>query len=351
MKIAIHTLGCKVNQYESEAIKGRFLEADGEIVGEEEYADVYIINTCTVTSLADRKSRQYIRRMKKKNPDSIVVVTGCYAQVNAKEVAEIQGVNLIVGNNKKSEIVELVREHMKNKSTFDEDSMKFPIEFYVMPTAEIRDFEEWGSTIFMENRTRAYVKIQEGCNRYCSYCIIPYARGGLRSRREEDILKECKELLNRGFSELVLTGINTALYENLESLLDKLNSIEGNFRIRLSSLEPTVINKDYIKRIFRFDKLCHHLHLSLQSGSDRILKSMNRRYTAEDYLEIAEVLKDFDPLYGITTDIIIGFPGEDENDFDDTMNIVKNVGFCRVHPFKYYQRKGTLAADMSDQVR
>ena len=162
MKIAIHTLGCKVNQYESEAIKGRFLKADGEIVGEEEYADVYIINTCTVTSLADRKSRQYIRRMKKKNPDSIVVVTGCYAQVNAKEVAEIQGVNLIVGNNKKSEIVELVREHMKNKSTFDEDSMKFPIEFYVMPTAEIRDFEEWGSTIFMENRTRAYVKIQEG---------------------------------------------------------------------------------------------------------------------------------------------------------------------------------------------
>ena len=351
MKIAIHTLGCKVNQYESEAIKGRFLKADGEIVGEEEYADVYIINTCTVTSLADRKSRQYIRRMKKKNPDSIVVVTGCYAQVNAKEVAEIQGVNLIVGNNKKSEIVELVREHMKNKSTFDEDSMKFPIEFYVMPTAEIRDFEEWGSTIFMENRTRAYVKIQEGCNRYCSYCIIPYARGGLRSRREEDILKECKELLNRGFSELVLTGINTALYENLESLLDKLNSIEGNFRIRLSSLEPTVINKDYIKRIFRFDKLCHHLHLSLQSGSDRILKSMNRRYTAEDYLEIAEVLKDFDPLYGITTDIIIGFPGEDENDFDDTMNMVKNVGFCRVHPFKYSQRKGTLAADMSDQVR
>ena len=300
MKIAIHTLGCKVNQYESEAIKGRFLKADGEIVGEEEYADVYIINTCTVTSLADRKSRQYIRRMKKKNPDSIVVVTGCYAQVNAKEVAEIQGVNLIVGNNKKSEIVELVREHMKNKSTFDEDSMKFPIEFYVMPTAEIRDFEEWGSTIFMENRTRAYVKIQEGCNRYCSYCIIPYARGGLRSRREEDILKECK---------------------------------------------------DYIKRIFRFDKLCHHLHLSLQSGSDRILKSMNRRYTAEDYLEIAEVLKDFDPLYGITTDIIIGFPGEDENDFDDTMNMVKNVGFCRVHPFKYSQRKGTLAADMSDQVR
>lgn len=351
MKIAIHTLGCKVNQYESEAIKGRFLKADGEIVGEEEYADVYIINTCTVTSLADRKSRQYIRRMKKKNPNSIVVVTGCYAQVNAKEVAEIQGVNLIVGNNKKSEIVELVREHMKNKSTFDEDSMKFPIEFYVMPTAEIRDFEEWGSTIFMENRTRAYVKIQEGCNRYCSYCIIPYARGGLRSRREEDILKECKELLDRGFSELVLTGINTALYENLESLLDKLNSIEGNFRIRLSSLEPTVINKDYIKRIFRFDKLCHHLHLSLQSGSDRILKSMNRRYTAEDYLEIAEVLKDFDPLYGITTDIIIGFPGEDENDFDDTMNMVKNVGFCRVHPFKYSQRKGTLAADMSDQVR
>ena len=244
-----------------------------------------------------------------------------------------------------------MREHMKNKSTFDEDSMKFPIEFYVMPTAEIRDFEEWGSTIFMENRTRAYVKIQEGCNRYCSYCIIPYARGGLRSRREEDILKECKELLDRGFSELVLTGINTALYENLESLLDKLNSIEGNFRIRLSSLEPTVINKDYIKRIFRFDKLCHHLHLSLQSGSDRILKSMNRRYTAEDYLEIAEVLKDFDPLYGITTDIIIGFPGEDENDFDDTMNMVKNVGFCRVHPFKYSQRKGTLAADMSDQVR
>lgn len=341
-KVAFHTLGCKVNQYETEAIKSIFASKGWLLVEESDTADAYVINTCTVTGLADRKSRQYIRKMKKKNPDAVVVVTGCYAQVSKEEVMAIEGVNLVVGNNKKNEIVPMVERYISENKT--------SVISCVIDTDKIDEFEEWGSVAVSENRKRAYVKIQEGCNRYCTYCIIPYARGKLRSRKEEDILNECKYLVSRGFKELILTGINTALYEDLESLLSKLDSMDGEFRIRLSSLEPTVINDEYVKKILKFQRLCHHLHLSVQSGSDRVLKNMNRRYDMEEYKKIVNTLRKFDYLYGITTDVIVGFPMESDEDFRETMENVKDIGFCRIHAFKYSIRKGTPAAEMKNQI-
>lgn len=342
MRVAFHTLGCKVNQYESEALKGQFAKLGWDIVNENDIAEAYIINTCTVTSLADKKSRQYIRRMKKNNPESVVVVTGCYAQVSQDEVEKIEGVNIIVGNNNKNNIPKMVVDYIyeKNKN----------IVSLITPTKDIVDFEEWGSTTFAEDKTRAFIKIQEGCNRYCSYCIIPYARGGLRSRRVEDILKEANDLLKKGFKELVLTGINTALYDDLENLIENINNIDGDFRIRLSSLEPTVINKEYVKKILRFEKLCHHLHLSIQSANDKVLKAMNRRYSVDEYKEIVNILREFDEVYGITTDIIVGFPSENEEDFENSLDNIKDIGFCRIHSFKYSKREGTPAANMEEQV-
>ncbi|MEG0662558.1 MAG: tRNA (N(6)-L-threonylcarbamoyladenosine(37)-C(2))-methylthiotransferase MtaB, partial [Anaerovoracaceae bacterium] len=339
MKIAFHTLGCKVNQYETEAMKEQFTKRGHQLVGEDEFSDVYIINTCTVTGLADRKSRQYIRRMKKLNPDSIVAVTGCYVQVNPEEVASIQGVNLIAGTNEKHKLIEYI-EH------YHGDALCTHLNAY----EELTTYEETGIITSMESRTRAYVKIQEGCDRFCAYCIIPYARGPVRSREKEEILKEVEALLEKGFKEIILTGINTALYPDLLGLLSAIEQLSGEFRIRLSSLEPTVVNKDYVKKLFAFPRLCHHLHLSLQSGSDRILEKMKRRYDREAYMEIVETLRAFDPHYGITTDIIVGFPGETEGDFEDSLDIVRRAEFCKVHGFKYSKRSGTPAADFPDQI-
>lgn len=343
MKIAFHTLGCKVNQYETEAMKEQFTAAGYDIVEEDDFADAYVINTCTVTNLADRKSRQYIRKMKRVNPKALIAVTGCYAQVSPDEVKDIEGVDIVAGTNEKQNLLAYLESFHP-----EEDQVQ----------CHIRDYEQLDTYISsgiitsMESRTRAYIKIQEGCNRFCSYCIIPFARGKVRSRSLEEILEEASGLIAQGFKELILTGINTALYgqdlgdDGIEPLIKKLNAIPGDFRIRLSSLEPTVINAEYVQRLLQYEKLCPHLHLSIQSGADHVLGLMNRHYDREAYLDIVKVLKDFDPLYGITTDIIAGFPEETEEDFADSLRIIDQVGFCKVHAFKYSPRKGTKAAEM-----
>ena len=353
MKAAFHTLGCKVNQYETEGMIEQFRAKGFEIVSEDEFADVYVINTCSVTNLADRKSRQYIRRMKKVNPDSLVAVTGCYAQIDSEKIFNLPEVDIVIGMNEKHKIIDYVMEGRK--------------ECHVLSYEELKPYVETGKIVSMETRTRAYIKVQEGCNRFCSYCIIPYARGPVRSRRPEAVLEEAKGLIDAGFKELILTGINTALYgreegftferapgeeelEGIEILIKRISELDGDFRIRLSSLEPTVINADYVKRLFKYDKLCHHLHLSIQSGSDKVISSMNRQYSREEYMEIVKALKEFDPGYGITTDIIVGFPGESEEDFKDSLDICERAKFCKVHVFQYSKRPGTKACELDGHL-
>ncbi len=355
MKTAFHTLGCKVNHYETEAIREAFVSRGAETVGEDEFADVYIINTCTVTNIADRKSRQYIRRVKRINPDALIVVTGCYAQVEPDEVASMPEVDIVVGNGNKSKICDLVYKKLEVSGRIT------AADIVVNPRAALTEYEDMGLVESGEpGKTRAYIKIQEGCDRFCAYCLIPYARGPVRSRPPQDILREAAMLLDAGHRELVLTGINTALYGTEEgsectlagllAMFDELECPDGDFRIRLSSLEPTVVDKNDVEKIIRFRRLCHHLHLSVQNGSDKILKSMNRHYTGEEYLDIVRAIREFDPLYGITTDIIVGFPGETESDFDDTLDIVGKSEFGKVHVFRYSPRRGTAGASLPDAV-
>ena len=354
MKVAFHTLGCKVNQYETEAIKEAFVSRGADIVSEEEVADVYIVNTCTVTNMADRKSRQYIRRMKSRCPDALMVVTGCYAQVSEEELQKMPEVDMVIGNSLKSEIADRVYEANHQSKVLGYD--------------ELTHYEDMGIVTSDESSMcRAYIKIEEGCNRFCSYCKIPYARGRVRSRRPEDVVEEAKALIEKGYKEIILTGINTALYgtepefdferkadeeglSGLETIIKRIDALDGDFRIRLSSLEPTVVKVKDVKSLLGYDKLCHHLHLSVQSGSDKILKAMNRHYTKEDYLSIVKTLRDFDPLYGITTDIIVGFPGEEYKDFEDSLDVVKRAEFARVHAFRYSPREGTSGAKIKDGI-
>ena len=359
LKVAFHTLGCKVNQYETEAMKEQFRAAGCTVVGEEDTADVYVINTCTVTNLADRKSRQYIRRMKKKCPEAVIAVTGCYAQVKPEEVSALEEADIVAGTGEKNNILSYVQQFMEERQR----------QTHIKSYDELTGYDDKGVITSMESRTRAYIKIQEGCDRFCSYCLIPFARGHVRSRNPEEIAEEAETLIRQGFKEIILTGINTALYgaeENfsyplkpdeeaagmrgIEIIIKRINDLEGDFRIRLSSLEPTVINAAYVRELMKYDKLCHHLHLSVQSGSNHVLKLMNRRYDRSEYLEIVKVLREFDPLYGITTDIICGFPGETDKDFEDSLDIIEQVKFCKVHAFRYSKRRGTAAALMEGQV-
>lgn len=355
MKVAFHTLGCKVNQYETEAMAGRFREEGYEVVDEKEFADVYIINTCTVTAVADKKSRQYIRRMKKVNPDSVVAVTGCYAQISPDEVSSVEGVDIVTGTNEKMHLPEYVEDFLGNHVK----------QLHIKGYEELDSYEDIGNVISTENRTRAYIKIQEGCNRFCSYCVIPYARGKVRSRELTDIISEARQLISAGYKEIVLTGINTALYDmhdmqnaeqhekevyGVEKVIAALNDIDGDFRIRLSSLEPAVVNAEYVKRLLKYPKLCRHLHLSAQSGSDNVLRGMNRPYNREQYMDIVKVLRDFDPCYGISTDIIVGFPGEKETDFEESCSLAAECEFCKTHIFKYSKRPFTKAAEMKEHV-
>lgn len=345
--VSTFTLGCKVNQYETQALKEKFVNAGYEIVGEGDFADIYMINTCTVTGVSDKKSRQYIRRVKKINPNGIVAVIGCYAQVSPDEAAAIPGVNIVAGTNEKNNLVQFVEEYTKNLVSIT----------HILPTDKLNKYEGTGVIKAMESRTRAYIKVQEGCNRFCSYCIIPYARGNVRSRPTEEILEEAESLLSEGFKEIVLTGINTALYgadlkdsNGIVDIIEKLNKLNYDFRIRIGSLEPTVIDKDYAVNLLKFDKLCHHFHLSLQSGSNKILGAMNRNYTASDFISIVDNLRSVNKHFGITTDIIVGFPGETKIDFMDSLKITETANFLKVHVFKYSKRQGTKAADMKSQV-
>ncbi|MCT4605284.1 MAG: tRNA (N(6)-L-threonylcarbamoyladenosine(37)-C(2))-methylthiotransferase MtaB [Marinisporobacter sp.] len=344
-KVAFYTLGCKVNQYETEAMGEMFEKKGYEIVDSTELADVYVINTCTVTNLGDRKSRQFIRRAKRKNPKAVIAVVGCYSQTSPEEVSSIEGVNIVLGTNDRKKIVEYVE-------GIQEEDEKINAVGNIM---EIEEFEEM--TIGeIKGKTRAYLKIQEGCNQYCTYCIIPYARGPIRSRREEDIVKEVQRLAKNGFKEIVLTGIHVASYgKDLEntSLLDvilKVHQVNGIERIRLSSIEPTIMTEDFVRTLAGLKKVCSHFHLSLQSGCDETLNRMNRKYTTREYKLIVERIRKYIPDVSITTDIMVGFPGETEEEFEKTMKFVEEIGFGQVHVFKYSKRKGTPAAKFENQV-
>lgn len=343
--VAIFTLGCKVNQYETEAMQEAFEKSGYQMISFEEPSDVYVINTCTVTHMSDRKSRQMIRRAKKINPDAIVVVVGCYAQASKKEIEAIEEVDLILGTNGRANIVEIVEEYRENR---------IPMNF-VEDIMEVHEFEELEINN-MNNRTRAYLKIQEGCNNYCSYCIIPYVRGNIRSRKPENIIAEVSRLAKHGFKEIVLTGIHVASYGkdlkdmNLLEIIKRVHEVQGIERIRLSSIEPGAITKQFVEEISRLPKVCHHFHLSLQSGSDTVLKRMKRKYTTAQYREAVKVLKEHLPRVAFTTDIIVGFPGETKEEFNETVAFIKEIGFSHIHIFPYSIRKGTPAATMENQV-
>jgi len=342
--VAFYTLGCKVNQYETEAMTELFKKKGYNITPFEAVSDIYIINTCTVTSMSDRKSRQIIRRAKKTNPDAIIAVTGCYAQTAPDDVLKIDGVNIVIGTNERHRIVELI-EGLNNTAQVTE----------VYNIMNSHDFEELSITTYSE-RTRAYIKIQEGCNQFCSYCIIPYARGPIRSRAPEKVIDEVKTLVKNGFSEIILTGIHVASYGldlkgmNLGKLLLMVNDIDGLERIRLSSIEPMTLNDEFIKSVSTCSKLCHHFHLSIQSGCDETLKRMNRKYTTAQYKSIVEGLRSHFSDVAITTDIMVGFPGETDEEFQKTADFVREISFADAHIFQYSPRKGTPAAKRTDQI-
>ncbi len=342
--VAFYTLGCKVNQYETEAMSELFVNSGYTLCDYEEKADIYIINTCTVTGMSDRKSRQIIRRAKRHNPDAIIAVTGCYAQTSPQEVLAIPGVNLAVGTNERHNIVSLIENLSPNTQHCQ-----------VKEIMNSHDFEELSITTYSE-RTRAYIKIQEGCNQFCSYCIIPYARGPIRSRQPEKIIDEITTIAKNGFSEVILTGIHVASYGkdlgniDLGQLLIMVNDIQGISRIRLSSIEPMTLDQDFINTISNCEKLCHHFHLSLQSGCDDTLKRMNRKYTTREYMKIVNGLRRAYPDVAITTDIMVGFPGETQEEFQQTLDFTREIAFADAHIFQYSPRKGTPAAKRTDQI-
>ena len=355
-RVAFHTLGCRVNQYETEAMKHLFEARGYQIVGESDPADVYVVNTCTVTGLADRKSRQYIRRMKKANQDAVICATGCYVQTDPETLRRIEELDILLGTNHKYEVVDVVEERLARRARLaadtgaDSDAAAENKIVRIDERKYLNEYVEAGKVTAPDGKTRANVKIEEGCDRYCTYCQIPTARGPVRSRKRENILRESQDLIDAGFKELVLTGINTALYEDLPGLLSDLDRMRGDFRVRLASLEPTVVDAPFVARLVESERLCHHLHLSLQSGSDTVLARMGRRYGRKEYLEIVKVLRDIDPLFNITTDIIVGFPGETEEEFAETLSLAEEVAFGKIHVFKYSKRPGTKAAVMPDQV-
>lgn len=343
-KVAFCTLGCKVNQYETNAMQELFIKSGYEVLDFEEKADVYVINTCTVTNMSDKKSRQMIRRAKQLNPNSIVAAVGCYAQVSKNTLQQIEEIDLILGNNEKKEIVKYIEEFEQEKLVHLEDVM------------HQMEFVDLGTTVHME-KTRAVIKVQDGCDRFCSYCIIPYARGRVRSRKIESVMEEIETLAKNGVKEVVITGIHIASYgkelkENigLIDLLEKINSVEGIKRIRLGSLEPTIINEKFLERLTKLEKICHHFHLSLQSGCNETLKRMNRRYTTIEFKKVVTLLRNAYKDVILTTDIIVGFPGETEEEFNKTYEFLKDIAFYKMHVFKYSRRKGTKADLMENQV-
>ena len=371
MKVHIFTLGCKVNIYETGAMEEQFIKHGYELT--DDIADVYVVNTCSVTNIAERKSRQMLRRAKELNPKAIIVACGCYAQVAGKEIANIPEVDIIIGNNEKTQIVNIIEEYKKNKQ-----------EEIISDVMHQNNFLDFGITTYTE-MNRAVIKVQDGCDRFCTYCIIPYARGKVRSRVPENILEEIKEISKKGIKEVVITGIHLASYgkdfkeeavekyrknygydekytkftpnDDLHSggfrlieLLEQINKIDGIERIRLGSLEPKLINEEFINRLSKIAKICPHFHLSLQSGCDKTLKAMNRRYTTEEFEKAVELIRKYFKEVSLTTDIIVGFPGETDEDSDKTYQFLKQIKFYKMHIFKYSPKKGTVAEKMPNQI-
>ncbi len=345
--VAFYTLGCKVNQYETNAMEQQFIQNNYKIVENTEKADIYVINTCTVTNMADRKSRQMLRRVKEINQSAVIVVCGCYAQVAKTELEEIPEVDIILGINEKNKIVQIVEEYLASKNNIIE----------VADVSKQKEFLDFGDVTYTE-KNRAVIKVQDGCNMFCSYCLIPYARGRIRSRKIENVVSEIEKIAKQGIKEVVITGIHVASYgkdfenENIRliNLLEEINKIEGIERIRLSSLEPTIVDEEFAQRLSKLEKICDHFHLSLQSGCDATLKRMNRKYTTARYKEATEILRKFYPNANFTTDVIVGFPGETDEEFNQTYKFLKEIGFYKMHIFKYSPRKGTVAEKLPNQV-
>lgn len=345
-KAALHNLGCKVNAYETEAMQHLLEEAGYEIVPFTQKADVYVINTCSVTNMADRKSRQMLHKAKKNNPDSIVVAAGCYVQTSEKEVLNDLSVDIVIGNDRKHDLVRLLEEYSLDSVNDTVDDIN----------DGKHDFEE----LFIDQtkeHTRAFIKVQDGCNQFCSYCIIPYARGRVRSRRFENVIAEVERLAANGFKEVVLTGIHLSSYgvdfeeaTDLLELIQAVNAVKGIERIRLGSLEPKIVTEHFASELSKLDKICPHFHLSLQSGCDATLKRMNRKYTTKEYERGCELLRKYFVHPAITTDVIVGFPGETEEEFEQTKAYLEHIHFYEMHIFKYSKRKGTRAAVMPDQI-
>lgn len=349
-KAALHNLGCKVNAYETEAMQELLEQAGYEIVPFQEKADVYIINTCTVTNMADRKSRQMLHRARKMNPEAVVAACGCYVQEKPDEAAAC--VDIVIGNNRKKEIVRILEEYEDSRGG-EKKRPGEPLKDLV-DIGHTKEYEELSLSRTAEH-TRAYIKVQDGCNQFCSYCIIPYARGRVRSRSKDHVLEEVQALAGAGYQEVVLTGIHLSSYgidngEDLLSLILAVHEVEGIRRIRLGSLEPRIITEEFVRTISGLPKMCPHFHLSLQSGCTETLKRMNRRYTAEEYFEKCELLRKYFHEPALTTDVIVGFPGETQEEFEASRAFVDKVDFYETHVFKYSRREGTKAAVMPDQV-
>lgn len=346
-KVAFITLGCKVNQYETNAMSQKFIENGYEVVEHTQKADVYIVNTCTVTNMSDRKSRQMLRKVKEQNPNSIVIAVGCYAQVGKEDLEKIPEIDFVLGNHEKVDIVNYLEKYITNN-----EEKKYQIQDLMKET----EYTEFGDITFSE-KNRAVIKVQDGCDRFCTYCIIPYARGRVRSRKPENIISEITKIAKEGIKEVVITGIHIASYgkdfkENykLIDLLEEINKIDGIERIRMGSLEPLLITEEFVDRLKKLEKICHHFHLSLQSGCNETLKRMNRRYTIEQFQNIVDILrKNYEDVI-LTTDIIVGFPGETEDEFNQTYKFLEKVKFYKMHVFKYSPRKGTKAALMEGQI-
>ena len=351
-KAALHNLGCKVNAYETEAMQQLLEEAGYEIVPFSEKADVYVVNTCSVTNMADRKSRQMLHKAKKLNPDSIVVGAGCYVQTKEQEAISDLAIDIIIGNNKKHELVSLINEYMAKRENTHSDL------FTENAVIDINDNKQEFEELFLSKtaeHTRAFIKVQDGCNQFCSYCIIPYARGRVRSRSIENVLAEVNRLAQNGFKEIVLTGIHLSSYgvdcdDNLLHLIREVHKVDGIERIRLGSFEPRLITEEFASELSKLKKVCPHFHLSLQSGCDETLKRMNRKYTTEEYAESCKLLRKYFDHPAITTDVIVGFPGETEEEFEKTKEYLEKIHFYEMHIFKYSKRQGTRAAVMDNQV-
>ena len=375
-KVAFLTLGCKTNQYETNGMIQKFIEAGYEICDLQDNPDIYVVNTCTVTNIADRKSRQSLRRIKNKN-NTIIVAVGCYAQIAKEELQKMSEIDIVLGNKEKKDIVEYVEEYLKivankkmqplvvvkntitnsdeQKNNVKELSAKGTI-VEVGDISKQEEFDEYGCVTYTE-RARTEIKIQDGCNNFCTYCAIPFARGRIRSRKKENVLKEVETLAKKGIKEIVLTGIHIASFGKdfeeeykLIDLLEDLNKIDGIERIRLGSLEPTIITDEFVKRLLKLEKVCNHFHLSLQSGCDETLKRMNRKYTTEEFKQVTELLRKYLKDVNLTTDIIVGFPGETEEEFNITYKFLEDIAFYKMHVFKYSKRDGTVAAKMPNQV-